>query len=97
MYAVMSLLVLIGHDNDKSRVMIRGIGVNGEEIMAMWCIVVVSVLCTMTDPAYQSYGQPYNAVHQTHHYHALSTPIDLLPQTCTIATTPEPLPHDVML
>jgi hypothetical protein len=37
------------------------IGVNDDELMAMWYPVSVSVLCGMTDPACQSYGQPYIA------------------------------------
>jgi hypothetical protein len=58
---VRSPLVLIGRDDDECGFMIRRIGVCGEVIMAVQCLVGVSVLCTMTDPAFQSNGQPYSA------------------------------------
>jgi hypothetical protein len=57
----MRALVLIVWDNDESGVMNRGIGVNGEELMAMQCPVSVSVLCSVIDPACQSYGQTYTS------------------------------------
>jgi hypothetical protein len=56
---VMRASVLTVCGNNESGVVIRGIGVIGEDIMAMWCLVDVLVLCVVTDPACQSNGQPY--------------------------------------
>jgi hypothetical protein len=53
-----SVLTVCG--NDESSIVIRGIGVIGEDIMAMRCLVDVSVLCSVTDPACQSNGQLYS-------------------------------------
>jgi hypothetical protein len=58
--------------------------------MVKWCPVGVSVLCTMTDPVYQSYGQPYNAhaPSMLSHLH----PIPSSPHACRCSCT---LPHPI--
>jgi hypothetical protein len=60
--------------------------------MVKWCPVGVSVLCTMTDPAYQSYGQPYNAhapsmLSHLHPFPSQPTPMHVLTLTHSHATS----------
>jgi hypothetical protein len=60
MYAVTIVLVSIVCSNDESSVMGQRIGVDDEDIMVVLCLVGVSVLCVVMDPACQSNEKPYN-------------------------------------